>query len=99
MINRYSYTNISKNSANKRIFNSTLYPILERSENDIYIQSRRGDRLDKYALEYYGDSRYWWVIALVNQIGRGSIVVPSQMQIRIPMNVSELETLMKELNN
>jgi len=27
----------------------------------------RGDRLYKLAYDYYGDARYWWVIALFNQ--------------------------------
>lgn len=28
----------------------------------------RGDRLDHLAAKYLGDGRYWWVIALVNDI-------------------------------
>lgn len=29
---------------------------------------KRGDRLDHLAAKHWGDSSYWWVIALVNNI-------------------------------
>lgn len=45
-----------------------------------------GDRIDKLASRYLGDDEYWWVIALVNNIGYPLGIVPGTV-IRIPTDV------------
>ncbi len=42
---------------------STVYPQIPESTDDIYLTSVSGDRFDVLAQEFYGNSKYWWVIA------------------------------------
>lgn len=98
MKDRYKYTDKTVNSLGQRVYKTTLFPTIVRSVNDIYIMSRRGDRLDMYALKYYGDTRYWPIIASVNFIGKGSLMVPPDMQIRIPANSTNFDSLLEQIN-
>ena len=45
------------------------YPSKEQQKEMEYVRHiwKVGDRYYKLAHEYYGDSRYWWVIALFNK--------------------------------
>jgi nucleoid-associated protein YgaU len=52
-----------------------------------------GDRLYKLADQYYGSSRYWWVIAWYNGVATEADLKLGQL-IRIPLN---LENAMKVL--
>lgn len=83
-MNRYSNNIIQKDKMGKRFLSTTLLPVLEPSLGDIYIIGQIGDRLDNLAYKYYNDSSFWWVIARANNIGKGDLVVPIGMQIRIP---------------
>jgi nucleoid-associated protein YgaU len=62
---------------------STFYPNLDTGADSIVI-SQPGDRLDLLAKEYYGDETFWFVIAVSNNLGRGSLSVPAGMVLRIP---------------
>ena len=53
---------------------------------DKYIISREGDRLDLLSYEFYGDPRYWTILANANNLGKGTLDVPAGKQIRIPPN-------------
>ena len=46
-------------------------------------------RLDHYALNQYGDSSYWWVIAAASGIGWW-LQVPSGTLLIIPTNLDEV---------
>ena len=87
-MNRYYYTKTLKRTTaddkKVRLYASTRYPKIDPTENDIYIFARTGDRLDNLAYEHYQDTSYWWVIALANNLGKGSLVVPPATQLRIP---------------
>lgn len=60
-----------------------FYPDFSNNQ-DVYIVSHMGDRLDNLAYDYYGDTSYWYVIGIVNNLGRGSLTIPPGMVIRIP---------------
>jgi nucleoid-associated protein YgaU len=62
---------------------SIFYPGFSNNE-DIFIVSHLGDRLDNLAYDYYGDPSYWFVLASVNNLGRGSLAIPPGLVIRIP---------------
>lgn len=51
---------------------------------DVYVISQQGDRLDHLAMEYFGDESYWWVIARVNNLGKGTLVIPPGITLKIP---------------
>ena len=47
-----------------------------------------GDRLYNLADQYYGDSRYWWVIAWYNGFGAEADIYNGAL-IRIPLNIAD----------
>ena len=99
-MNRYETISVLKDKSGKRFYTNTLLPVFEPSEKDVYILGQIGDRLDTLAFKYYKDSTYWWVIARANNIGKGDLVVPIGMQIRIPdpNSIYEIEDRYQLLN-
>ena len=92
MQNRYQSCNIvtgykkldSKgNTTDVSRLSSTFYPNLDTDEDNIVL-SKPGDRLDLLAKQYYGDETFWFVIAVSNNLGRGSLNVPPGIILRIP---------------
>jgi nucleoid-associated protein YgaU len=43
-----------------------------------------GERLDTLAGEFYGDGRYWWVLAAASDIGWG-LQIPPGTVIKVPL--------------
>tara|TARA_R100001015_G_C4524805_1_gene92823 strand:+ start:51 stop:338 length:288 start_codon:yes stop_codon:yes gene_type:complete len=87
---RYKHNKIKRDSSGTRYRETTIYPgNIERNEDDIYIYVRAGIRLDNLAYTYYKDTSLWWIIALANDIGKGTLFVPAGMRIRIPNKTSE----------
>lgn len=92
MPNRYDQSDlitnvkkISTDGSEKRVsrLSSVFYPDFSQNQ-DVYIVSKMGDRLDNLAYDYYGDTSYWYVIAIVNNLGRGTIAVRPGIVLRIP---------------
>ena len=90
-MNRYESTKKIKD-ARKVVekYETTTYPKFDRHEEGIYIITRKLERLDLLATRYYGDSRWWWIIALANNLGKGTLDVPMGRQIRIPFPLTDL---------
>ena len=90
-MNRYESTNqiTGSNSFTKK-YETVTYPEFSRKESDIYIISRKLERLDLLAERYYDDSRYWWVIARANNLGKGTLTIPAGRQIRIPQSITDV---------
>ena len=90
---RYSNTNIvkvydrkTKSYVNKKA--TTIYENmgdLTLRNDDIYVITQPGDRLDNLAFEYYGDPHLWWFIAHVNNIT--VMNVEDGTRLRIPASV------------
>ena len=73
------------------MYATSRYPEIPLSENDIYVYTTQGDRYDVLALNYYGDSSFWWIIASANpNIDLMTLVIPEGVQIRIPGNFSRV---------
>lgn len=87
-----------KNKDNKRRYVTNLYPKVENQINDLYIITKKGDRLDSLAHKYYGDTRLWSIIAQANHIGKGSLAIEPGIRIRIPLNISNLDVDLEKLN-
>jgi len=81
-------TTVKNRFDGKRFYASPNLPIIPVSDSDIFITSNSETRLDILALEYYGNSSYWWVIAKANNIGFG-YYVPFGEQIRIPAHIEK----------
>jgi hypothetical protein len=85
MSERYNLSSTKRNSKNKVVFRTVLYPKIERRADDVYIYTVLGDRLDLLAFKYYKDQTLWWIIAQANLLGsNASFVLEPGKQIRIP---------------
>jgi hypothetical protein len=95
MARRYIYTNIVKDKdTGNRYYESTIYPKIKAKDNDLYIISEQGDRLDLLASKYYNDKNLWWIIAVANNINDGTFYVEAGRQMRIP---SDITTILNDL--
>lgn len=95
---RYQFTDIEKRFDGKNVYNTTYYPIIHPSEDDVYIIANDGDYLDSLAYKYYGDESYWWIIARANNLGHGKLSIKEGTQLRIPQNISLIIQNLKNVN-
>jgi len=98
MISRYEFSKLKQNKAGKQVYTSLNIPKIDEQETDIYIVTNTTDRLDSLAYKFYGEAKYWWVLAMVNNLGKGTLMVEAGLQLRIPVNPSEIITTLKEEN-
>lgn len=99
MYNRYENVNVTKNSPMEpRYYVNNVYPDIPYSENDVYLISTMGDRLDLYALDFYNDDSLWIFIASANSLAGDSIYPPIGQQIRIPANIAGVINNYKSVN-
>ena len=106
-MNRYQPIRIIK-ADSKPIYQTTKYPEVPLSDNDIYVYTTQGDRFDILANQYYGDQSLWWIISIANTAVAGtslpsdlpqdSLVIPEGMQIRIPASYTTVLNLFKQIN-
>lgn len=74
------------------------FPKIQESENDIIIITKVFDRLDLIAKYYYGDETLYWIIALANNLGKGSVEIQPGTPIRIPSNHLQILREYQSLN-
>lgn len=87
------FAEIIKTSEGKRRISTIYYPKLERKSTDIYIITKMSDRLDNLSFQYYGDTRYWVILAKANNLLSPTLRVPPGFRLRIPAftNHAEIE--------
>lgn len=95
---RYNTTEIT-NDANtgKRRKSTTILPVVPGGITDVQILTTSMERLDKLANTFYGDASLWWVIAVANSLGKGTIIVPPNTLLRIP-STDQLFDILKQTN-
>lgn len=98
MSNRYTYNEILKTKTGKGYLSSTIYPKIKPSDNDMYIISEAGDRLDLLANKYFKDPSLWWIIAVANNINDASFYVGEGLQLRIPSNIGQIMNDFEKIN-
>ena len=86
------------NGLRKLVYQTNIFPKIDRHETDIYIHVRDGDRLDNLAFRYYGDASLWWVIATANGLGKGRTILNPNFKIRIPGNLQSILADFDSLN-
>ena len=68
MASRYSYTKkLTTKETKKQYLETTIYPKIKPTDNDMYIIATSSDRLDLLAKQYLNDVSLWWVIAWFNK--------------------------------
>jgi hypothetical protein len=83
-VDRHEFIKQTTYKEKGKAYNTARFPVLETSFEDRYIFSRDGDRLDNLAFQFYGDPRHWVILALANNLGKGTLEVPPNLQLRIP---------------
>ncbi len=98
-MNRYKNIPLFINQDNKRYYAQSKYPEVPLSDDDIYVITTVGDRLDILAQQFYGDSSLWWVISSANNnLSQNSLFIPEGTQLRIPIDPSNIESTFNSLN-
>lgn len=99
-MNRYNDATILKTSnTNRPYYKGKFYPNVPLSENDYYIITTVGDRLDSIAYSYYGDSTLWWIIAMANNnITKGALYPIPGTQLRVPTDINSILDLYQQFN-
>lgn len=96
-MNRYADTRLYKDTSGIVYQGVTRYPEIPYSENDIYVITTDGDRLDNLAYEYYGDSTLYWILLSANPDKSYNLLYPVLgTQLRIPFPV---DTIIQEFNS
>ena len=79
---------------------SVRYPDILLSEDDIFIYTIRGDRLDNLAYQFYNDSSLWWILLVANpDLPNDSLYPTIGFQLRIPNNINQILADYEQLNN
>lgn len=83
-------TNTKSRNSGEMYYQNNVYPDIPVSEEDLYVISTMGDRLDLLAYDFYGDSTYWWIIASANSLPGDSLFPPIGAQLRIPYDIQAI---------
>ena len=67
---RYFRNKILKDSNNNQYLNSWTKTNIQElfSKNDIFLKMGPESRLDIIASSYLGNDKYWWIIAMINEM-------------------------------
>lgn len=95
---RYANIPIQNRFDGKRVYKTTNYPVIAPQDTDLQVVSNEGDYLDTLAYKYYGDSTLYWIIAMVNKIGKGRLSVEAGLTLRIPININDIVDQFNRLN-
>lgn len=99
-MNRYADIQTYRTSTGIRYQGVTRYPEIPNSENDVYVITTDGDRLDNLAYQFYGDSTLYWIIASANPDQIYNLLYPVLgAQLRIPFPVDQIINSFNTLNN
>lgn len=83
-----------------RYRSSVRYPDIPLSEDDIFIYTIRGDRLDNLAYQFYNDPTLWWILSVANpDLPNDSLYPTLGFQLRIPNDVNQILADYEQLNN
>lgn len=82
----------------KQVYKSTIYPIVKPSTSDVLITASETDYLDILAQRYYNDPTLWWIIASVNNLGKGRMSIEPGTQVRIPSDIVSIINDFKRMN-
>lgn len=96
---RYNLIKTQTRYDGRRVYKTTLYPVILPSQSDVIVITNDNDYLDMLAFKYYGDPTLYWIIANANNIGKGRMSVKSGLTLRIPTNVNDIINKFNNLNS
>lgn len=97
-MSRYNSIKKTSNDNGKQVYQSVKLPLIEDLDTDMYIITNSMDRLDTLAYKFYGNAKYWWVIALANDLGKGTMMLEGGIQLKIPPNPITVEEKVQKEN-
>lgn len=92
MASRYKNNKLIKLNDGRLVYKSKIYRKIPKRDDDVYIVTQGGDRLDTLANQFYGDSSLWWIIATANNIHDATFAVDPGTELRLPMNFRNIES-------
>lgn len=99
-MNRYQDILELRTDRGKRYYTTTRYPNIPLSDDDLYIITVRGDRLDNLANQFYGDPTLWWVLQIANpNISKDSLYPDLGVQFRIPTDINAILNEYERINS
>jgi hypothetical protein len=90
METRYENNGTKKTVDGRTVYRPKIYPNIPLSDDDIYVATEMGDRLDTLAFQFYNDSTLWWIIASANNIHNAPFAFEDGTILRIPQNYIEI---------
>jgi hypothetical protein len=90
-MSRYLNNRTKKTIDGKTVYSPKIYPNIPLRDDDVYVATETGDRLDTLAYDYYDDSSLWWIIAAANNIHDAPLGLKDGTILRIPLNYIEIE--------
>lgn len=98
--NRYTATPQKRNTNNKQVQLSTIYPPIAKHPDDLYVLTTTGDTLYALAYQYYRSVNYYWIIAEANEgLDKTTQNLIPGIQLRIPSQVETIVRDLEDLNN
>lgn len=90
MASRYDNLDSKFLNDGRKVYRSKLYPSIPLRDDDIYVATETGDRLDTLAYQYYQNSSLWWIIAAANNIHNAPFGLEDGTMLRIPQNYIQI---------
>jgi hypothetical protein len=91
-MSRYENNPIKKLKDGREVYRSKIYPDIPLRNDDVYVVTQTGDRLDLLAYEYYKDQSLWWIIASANNIHNAQLGLKEGTILRIPQNYIQIQS-------
>jgi hypothetical protein len=91
-MSRYGNNPIKKLKDGREVYRSKIYPDIPLRNDDVYVVTQTGDRLDLLAYEYYKDQSLWWIIASANNIHNAQLGLKEGTILRIPQNYIQIQS-------
>ena len=89
-VSRYLNNETKKTGEGKTVYKTKRLKKIPIKNDDIYVASQTGDRLDLLSNQYYGSPTYWWIIANANNIHDGKLGLKDGTILRIPKDYAEI---------
>jgi phage tail protein X len=90
MISRYKNNRTKRTSDGRLVYRSKIYPNIPLRDDDIYVVTDIGDRLDALAYKYYNNASLWWIIATANNLHDAPLGIKEGIVLRIPQNYIQI---------
>ena len=96
MASRYENNEVRSTFDGRKVYRSKIYPNIPLRDDDVYVATETGDRLDTLAYQYYRDASLWWIIASANNLHNAPFGLKDGTILRIPTNYIEIVNNFRE---